>query len=109
MKRIIFLFATLFAINVFACEGAFHETLQEVQVLHREGYKAEAHNLMHELAHTGVLNHGHVKCFKHTAEVLSWGPSYYTCTKCKRTYENEEPDECEDCGNTEFDFTPRGL
>ena len=99
MKRIIFLFSTLLAVNIFACEGAFHETLQEVKALHYAGYQNEASTLMHELLRSDIFNFSgaQIECYNTLcAEVYNAG-LYWYCTNCEYTTGSSMPRKCPKC------------
>ena len=106
MKRIIFLFSTLLAVNIFACEGAFHDTLQEVKALKRAGYQNEASTLMHELIRSDIFNFSgaQIKCYSKLSRELNRGPVLYKCNNCSHRFMDMGSRVCPNCGSSDTEF-----
>ena len=86
MKRIFAVFAMLLSVNVFACQGVVHETLEEAKALHKHGYQQEARALFDDLVYeSGIYFSPH--------EIVSIGlHDHYCCYRSKFIYR------CTSCG-----------
>ncbi|MCH9811763.1 hydrogenase maturation nickel metallochaperone HypA [bacterium] len=106
MKRIFVLFTMLFSINLFACDGVVHETLEEAKALHEQGYKLDARALMDELfvSNGFVFSEAEWECIAMSAPKVNRGPVLYKCNNCGRRFWHMGSSVCPACGSRDTQY-----
>ena len=100
MKQIFAVFAMLLSVNVFACQGVVHETLEDAKALYTNGYQVEAYDMMFDLGRVSVLDFSEeeVICFSNCAQEMNLAPMAWICTKCPySTMQRMRPLKCPNC------------